>query len=199
MKSNNEIVNEFIINNQKVLDAFRKLTAGSAFKDDLFQEICMIFLTYDNETLNEIVTKGENDFRYFFVGIVQRQTKSNTSDFHYKFRKPILDTTRVEDSYTDYYMYVNDHFNELSVEETFNECDSLECKVIAAYDEFKHNLTWYHQHLFEFYLETGAKKGSYIEMEEATGIPSESIGKDIRAIKKWLKGHIEHKINKNGN
>jgi len=192
MMSNKDIVEKYIVRNDKVMDAFHKITLGETHKDDLFQDICEYVLEYDNDKLNNIINNGENDFRYWIVHIFSIQVKSPRSPYHYKYRKPVRDMTDIQTQYTEHCLYQSNEYNELE-SEMLNE-NLIENKVAESFDKIKKDLTYYQRELFQLWLDCGAEKGSYQRMYELTKIPVYTIGADIREIKEYLQNRIRHDI-----
>lgn len=85
---NNEIV-EYYIKNRLIKTCVevqtRKGHISPYTADDLFQDLCIILLNYDNEKLNRI--HNENHINAFITGILTRQIFSSCSGFHKTYRK----------------------------------------------------------------------------------------------------------------
>ena len=60
----------------------------SFYKDDLIQEIYMILLTYNPQTLQTIIDKKQ--IRFFVARILHNQYFSKTSDFFRKYKRPVI-------------------------------------------------------------------------------------------------------------
>ena len=57
------------------------------FLDDLVQEICIILLTQENESIMTIYEQG--DFKFYVARIITNQVLSSSSPFHKKYRQRI--------------------------------------------------------------------------------------------------------------
>lgn len=53
--------------------------------DDLIQEVYMILLEYNSDKIIDMYNKRQ--LKYFLIGIIQRQYRSNTSPFYKKYKK----------------------------------------------------------------------------------------------------------------
>jgi len=193
--TNEEIVETYIVKNDKVINAFDKLTNGSErWKDDLWQEILIIFLEMDNEKLNGIFEskKGDEGIRAYFVRIVQLQLHSSTSPFYTKYRSDWVKNNYIGD---------NDYLNSLYEEHHGEELPEIieedpDTEFMATYNKIMNELPWYEENMWKLYLETGAKRGSYQTMHQMTQIPVFSIGKTIREVRRYIGEHIKYRMNK---
>tara|TARA_B100001093_G_C26594876_1_gene913213 strand:- start:203 stop:700 length:498 start_codon:yes stop_codon:yes gene_type:complete len=57
------------------------------FRDDLVQEVCLILLTQNNESIQTIYEQGH--FKFYIARIITNQVFSSTSPFHKKYRQQI--------------------------------------------------------------------------------------------------------------
>ena len=66
--------------------------------DDLIQEIYMVLLEYDKDKIIDMYNKKQ--LKYFIVGIVSRQYRSNTSPFYKKYKKyyTLVDANQINNS-----------------------------------------------------------------------------------------------------
>ena len=67
------------------------------FLDDLVQEICVILLTQENESIMTIYEQG--DFKFYVARIITNQVLSSSSPFHRKYRQKILDLPIIDEEY----------------------------------------------------------------------------------------------------
>jgi|MDTC01.2.fsa_nt_gb RNA polymerase sigma factor (sigma-70 family) len=67
------------------------------FLDDLVQEVCLILLTQENESIMTIYEQG--DFKFYVARIITNQVLSSTSPFHKKYRKKILNLPIIDEEY----------------------------------------------------------------------------------------------------
>lgn len=71
--------------NNVVRDMCINMRVNSNDIDDLIQEIYMVLLEYNRDKIIEMYERRQ--LRYFIVGIIQRQYRSNTSPFYKKYKK----------------------------------------------------------------------------------------------------------------
>ena len=67
------------------------------FLDDLVQEICVILLTQENESIMTIYEQGH--FKFYVARIITNQVLSSSSPFHKKYRQKILDLPIIDEEY----------------------------------------------------------------------------------------------------
>lgn len=80
--TNNEIIEAC---SGDVQDIISNMAVRMDHKDDLFQEIIMILLTYDNKKLSDIYNK--NQLKFFISRILCNQYYSIHSAFYTKYKK----------------------------------------------------------------------------------------------------------------
>jgi hypothetical protein len=68
-----------------IRDMCENMRVSSNDIDDLIQEVYMILLEYNRDKLIEMYKNRQ--LRYFIVGIIQRQYRSNTSPFYKKYKR----------------------------------------------------------------------------------------------------------------
>ena len=103
-KSNLEIFSENLDLLKECIEfQFRKLCkldpGKRQFKDDLFQDVCIWILTYNNEKLNDAYRKKH--INALFTRIIQNQIYSNSSKFYRQYldfdKRALWDTTEYVD------------------------------------------------------------------------------------------------------
>lgn len=67
------------------------------FLDDLVQEICVILLTQENESIMTIYEQGH--FKFYVARIITNQVLSSSSPFHKKYRQKIFDLPIIDEEY----------------------------------------------------------------------------------------------------
>lgn len=80
----NELTNNEIL--LKWLPFMEELKQKWAVSDDCMQLFYLEFLEYDNKKLND-VDKKKNEMKYFIVRWLKNQWFSETSRYHYQYRK----------------------------------------------------------------------------------------------------------------
>lgn len=88
--SNEEILDLYLSNGliQKCLDMqFMKLNDKwrQQFKEDLYQDLIIVILEYDNDKLNDV--HNNNHMNAWLTRIIQNQIYSNTSNFYHSYVK----------------------------------------------------------------------------------------------------------------
>jgi hypothetical protein len=72
---------------QFIKDTCNNICYESELRKDLFQEILLIILTYNLQSLLELHSK--NQLQYFIIKIIKNNYKSKTSNFYRKYKKRI--------------------------------------------------------------------------------------------------------------
>jgi len=67
------------------------------FLNDLTQEVCLILLTQEYESIITIYENGH--FKFYVSRIITNQVLSSSSPFHKKYRQKILNLPIIEDDY----------------------------------------------------------------------------------------------------
>lgn len=181
MKTNNQIVEE-IVRDPKFFDIVKKVTKGNELAQDLFQEVCLILLEYDNEKLNNIIE--QKYFNFFFVRILNNQFNSSTSPFYKMYKKEYDKYIDANKDLTIDWDEDNSGEIELSdVDLPDEETDeSWGESIRAKYEGIKSELYWYDAELFELYI----RLGSYRKVSKETGIPLRSVGTNLKKTKEFL-------------
>ncbi len=166
------IINE-VANSKEYLNLCKKIANGSELYRDLFQELIIILIEYDQEKIKGMHERGE--LKFFIVRILQNQFRSNSSDFykkHVKFNANSSEITGVERQIED-------------IE------SSTHYKAIVEYEVTKENFStsheWYENNLFKSYL----KEGSLRKLEKETGISRTAITNVINKYTSKLKAKTE--------
>lgn len=132
--------------------------------EDLYQELLIIILEYDEAKIQRIKTR--NNARFFIVGILCNMVKSTRSDFFKKYRNSYELTWEPEAETEDGIEY------EKSVEEAN--------KLLE--DEY-----WFDKHIFKKYIESG----SLDKTVAATGISKMIIRSSLAKTKKNIRNKME--------
>lgn len=138
---------------------------GGDLSDDLYQELIIIILEYNKQSLLDIESKGY--LNWFIVKILTNQFRSNSSYFSKLYRpKPVLILPDV-----DY------------VEQVDNDINFIESELNKVH--------WYESKLMKEYI----KMGSYRKLSAETGIPFTSISRTINKVKDKIKNEYNIKHN----
>lgn len=164
-------------------------------QDDLKGEVMLILCEMEEGKLMDLHYKGV--LRFYTVRVILNLIQSSTSPFYKKFRMSGFDLTSIKSSvmsgsYDFSLLEAMDSENINLVHRKVLEAISFEdlgeqkekqLKECLALDEID-NLYWYDREIVKLYLELG----TYRAVEEATGIPFESVYKTVikscRQIKK---------------
>lgn len=84
--TNQEIVEE-ITKDKLVEDIARNIKVSRDYYDDFVQDMYMTLLEYDNDKLNEIMSK--NQMKFFIARICINNWNSKTSPFYCKYKRPL--------------------------------------------------------------------------------------------------------------
>lgn len=144
----------------------RNITNNHKDTDDLFQFVVLGLLEKEPKPMKDKQKK------YYFVRVVKNNWYSNTSRFHYKFRKVVYNHTEVKD------------YDSSLIEEYVDENEYDECLVpeIDWVREQLQGLHWYKRDLFLLWMELK----SVTEISRQTTIPLNTCGRHIREIKEYL-------------
>jgi len=157
--------------------------------DDLYQEIVLVLLTYDNEKLN--TAKDNKWLKYFIIRIISNNCNSSTSPFYIKFRKFNLE--------------LQDHNEEPEIEADEDDVDDLIEHNLQFIEAIVNKLHWYDRELFCMYFKildynkvNGDKadpdckkvRMSFRDIEKKTGINYGSVcntvNQSLETIRKQL-------------
>lgn len=91
--SKNEILEQEFNSIREIVSNVLRSNNDSQFVDDLTQEVCLILLSQEDESIMTIYEQGY--FKFYVARIVTNQALSNTSPFHKKYRQriPEIDLT----------------------------------------------------------------------------------------------------------
>jgi hypothetical protein len=134
---------------------------GGNLSDDLFQELMIILLEYNQEKLIDIYNKGY--YKWFLVKTLTNQFNSNSSPFNKKYRPKDIDYI-ITDSY--------DHSIDIMIDKVNNKLNQLH---------------WYDRELFKAYIESG----SYRKLSKQTDIPFNSISRTINNVKNYIRNNFD--------
>ena len=134
---------------------------GGNLSDDLFQELMVILLEYNQEKLIDIYNKGY--YKWFLVKTLTNQFNSNSSPFNKKYRPKHVDHI-ISDNY--------DHSIDIMIDKVNNKLNQLH---------------WYDRELFKAYIESG----SYRKLSKQTDIPFNSISRTINNVKNYIRNNFD--------
>ena len=134
---------------------------GGNLSDDLFQELMVILLEYNEQKLIDIYNKGY--YKWFLVKTLTNQFNSNSSPFNKKYSPKDIDHI-ITDSY--------DHSIDIMIDKVNNKLNQLH---------------WYDRELFKAYIESG----SYRKLSKQTDIPFNSISRTINNVKNYIRNNFD--------
>jgi RNA polymerase sigma factor (sigma-70 family) len=129
--------------------------------DDLFQVAIEQFLKN-----KKVIDLPDKERLYFFARIVRNQYNSNSSKYHYTYRKH--------------------HFADIIPIEELEIPDEVYEEIPIDMNWVKKELSkldWYYSRLFELYIEEGC---SVTKLSKRTTIPINSVSRDINKVRKEL-------------
>lgn len=134
---------------------------GGNLSDDLFQELMVILLEYNEQKLIDIYNKGY--YKWFLVKTLTNQFNSNSSPFNKKYRPKDIDYI-ITDNY--------DYSIDIMIDKVNNKLNQLH---------------WYDRELFKAYIESG----SYRKLSKQTDIPFNSISRTINNVKNYIRNNFD--------
>lgn len=179
--TNNQFVTKYLIHNKNIRKTFDHLTRGSIYKDDLWQEVMVIYLEMPMEKLEPLVEDGNDRIRAHFINVVKKQLHSSTSPFYYKFRKE--SEVRAPGDYNEYLDSITDE-------------DDEENMVDVAYENVKAKMHWYDRELYELYIKHYNKKGTYKVISKETKIPYGAVATALLRIRNEVRTKIKEELNR---
>ena len=132
---------------------------GGNLSDDLFQELMVILLEYNETKLVDIYNKGY--YKWFLVKTLTNQFNSNSSPFAKKYRPKEID-----------FILTSDYDHNIDI-------------LIDKIDKQLNKLHWYDRELFKAYVESG----SYRKLSKQTDIPFNSISRTVNYVKTYIRDH----------
>lgn len=164
---------EYITKNYDTLyQSAKNITKGHALTDDLFQHCIEVLLTDKNQDKMQTMV-DKNQLHYYFTAILVRNYHSNTSRFHYIYRKG-------SDIMADKDIY------ELDIPQ--DEFDTLKEAKMALIEDAIQELGWYEREMVKLHFYNGL---SFRKISELTNIPKTSCWNTITDIKNKLKQKFE--------
>jgi len=206
--SNNEIVTS-ILEDGSLYGICKNITKQDQLTDDLFQEVVLILLEYNNEKLND--SYNRKWLKYLTITIIKNQFNSKTSPFYKKYKKfnyelrdqnyelSTIDAYNEETSNTAIYDSITkiNRDKELS-DRIFINIDRIE--------EILEDVYWYDKIIFQIYFKLGEynktdgpkrdleckkEKSTLRRIEEMTGIDHNSVGYTINNTIKYIQKELE--------
>lgn len=152
-----------------------KISRGSRWADDLYQEMLYAVLAMPEERLIQLHSRDE--MKRFLCGVLRRMWTSNRSDFakqhrHKEFWFPLGENTEYYDISTEDY----EHGVEDMVNAVFKELERLK----------KSAKNWYDASLFSIVIEAGSSR----QAAKITGIPRASINSTVKEVRRHLKSKL---------
>lgn len=147
------------VNDKELKKICKKI--GGNLSDDLYQELMVILLEYDQNKLIEIYNKGY--YKWFLVKTLTNQFNSNSSPFNKLYRPKEID-----------HILTNDY--------------DINIDIMAAKIESKlQELHWYDRELFKAYIISG----SYRKLSKQTDIPFNSISRTVNYVKNYIRDNLD--------
>lgn len=159
-----DVLNE-LSSNKEYIHICKKILKGNGLYKDLYQDVILIFLEYDEQKLTLI--NNINELKYLYVRILCNHAHSSTSPFHKKYR------THIDEKEYKYYIQ-ND-----------GQCTDRADLSITAKNILEKQY-WFHKELFNLYIE----KGSIREIERETGIPRSTLHRILDETKEKIKSQM---------
>jgi hypothetical protein len=162
-------------------------------RDDLRMEVFAVVCEWDSSFVEGLYERKQLDF--YVIRVMMNQIQSNTSPFFKKYRRPVTEIQEAWALEAD----VSKKYNQgvitkqivgLSNPDFLSEAEEMESRVLA--EDFEtailgdlEGLHWYYSAMVKLYLDCG----SFMKMQQITGIPKPSCYKTVKAAFKQLKRH----------
>lgn len=209
-KTNNEILLD-LIESGWVKETCVNIARNNDLSDDLFQEVCLIVLEYDNAKLN--IAHNEKWLKYMLINVIKNQSSSKTSKFYKKFKKFNIEmrdanyNLGTDEFITGFIELEKAYINIESSKIMGDKAHSILSKIESALEK----VHWYDRELFIMYfrlLEYSVggdkydvtikkKRLSLRDIEKTTSINHNSVGNSINGVLKFLKKKFEEEYNYN--
>mgnify|MGYP003116440161 FL=1 len=95
--SKNEIIQSQYSTIKEIASNVLRTNNDLHFLNDLTQEVCLILLTQEDESIITIYENGH--FKFYVSRIITNQVLSSSSPFHKKYRQKILNFPIIEEDY----------------------------------------------------------------------------------------------------
>lgn len=95
--SKNEIIQSQYYAIKEIASNVLRTNNDLHFLNDLTQEVCLILLTQEDESIITIYENGH--FKFYVSRIITNQVLSSSSPFHKKYRQKILNLPIIEEDY----------------------------------------------------------------------------------------------------
>lgn len=209
MLTNAQILNNCLADN--MLDQLIKnVTHYDQLSQDLFQDVCMILLEYDNKKLNEL--HDLKVLKYWLIRVIKQQFYSDTSKFNRTYRSFELKFRNMSYNLTsDYndqdvsYGKLYDAYEKMSdttdreTKELIQHREEVVDKILKEIHWFDYTLYCLYYKKFDFCVHSGKKrdkdcqrpKSTFRRLEFLTGIDHNSIHKSVKATEAYLKKRLD--------
>lgn len=164
---------KFISQDKIYKEILNNITKNNGDAEDLFQEIMIMILEHKNpEFILEIYNK--NQFKYFFIRMLQNQLNSKSNLYYHKYRK------HTQNNWECFYEGNEELDNTSMLNDRFNETDldrkELLEETLTICDNYLSSRSFYEKELFEMYY---YQDKSYGQISKETKIPKTSVYKSI--------------------
>lgn len=196
----NQIITK-VANDPMIKTIVFKYTNNKYLEEELFQELMVILLEYDEDKLIELY--NNNELTYWICAIIRNQSISSSSSFFRKIKKY---NSLINDNYsTDYKFnltkYNDDYNNKELIFKNKKFIYEVEEYLVGLEKKQPHNLNvWYDNELFRmYYFGLPDKKPvvlpmSYREIQDFIKIPHCSIYHTIRIMYNKVVKHFKLRI-----
>jgi hypothetical protein len=171
-----EIINH-IYSSHEYYEACTTITGGKSLSDDLFHEMILVLMKYDDAKITSLYDR--NELKWFVVRIMMTMWRCRTNPFFRTYRRRTDSINERIHAAEEEYDAERDLAMELAVE--------VANKVIEEKLNSGNRNDWYDATMWKLYLSAG----SFRKAEEQSKIPYKSIANTVRRMKLIIEERIK--------
>lgn len=168
---------DFIYRNQDYRQACMRITGGDELSDDLFHEMILVLMRYDDTKIIGLYTKGE--LKWFVVRVMMTMWRCKSSPFFQAYRKKSDSINERIQPSEDMY----DLERDLATQRVLDATD----KVLEEKLNSGNRNDWYEATMWKLYLSAG----SFRKAQAQSKIPYKSIANTVRRMKLIIEERIK--------
>jgi RNA polymerase sigma factor (sigma-70 family) len=170
------VVQKYIRENyESIVEIAKVITQGrKPDYEDLAHEVILSVLTGNRDKMNLLVEK--NQMRYWIIRLCINNYRSNTSRYHYKYRKP-----------NERHLKAKEHLNYIKKLDEVQEKKWNEV-LLNFIEEKLQDVDWFEKNCFAIYY---GDKHSLNSMAKETGISRNTLYRAISDVRNYIKNEIK--------
>lgn len=162
-------------NYDSIIEIAKVITQGrKPDYEDLAHEVILSVLTANRDKMNKLVEKKQ--MRYWIIRLCINNYRSNTSRFHYKYRKP-----------NERHLKAAEHLRHIKKLDEVNEKKWNEVLLKFIEDKLS-DVNWFEKNCFAIYY---GDKHSLNSMAAETGISRNTLYRAISDVRNYIKDEIK--------